>query len=194
MARVVCSLAQPEASEAKSGGLNSRAAEPIIKWFHTIVADSHWRLSPSRFASWKQLVRLQAWVQSYVCNCRAPVAGRQSGGLFPEKIEDAEMALIRSAQRDEFSEYDLLKKNKPLPSASKLQNLQPRIDESGAIRVEGHTERGLPSIRGEAPNHPAEAQLGDTSYSARSAYSSKACCGCQSHMGIAHATVLGDSG
>ena len=135
-----CSLAQPEASEAKSGGLNSGAAEPSIKSFHTIVADSDWRLSPSRFASWKQLVRLLAWVQRYICNCRAPAAGRQSGGLIPEEIEDAEMALIRSAQRDEFSEYDLLKKNKPLPNASKLQNLQPRIDESGVMRVEGRTQ------------------------------------------------------
>ena len=43
-----CSLAQPEASEAKSGRLNSGAAEPSIKSFHTIVADSDWRLSPSR--------------------------------------------------------------------------------------------------------------------------------------------------
>ena len=85
-------------------------------------------------------MRLLAWVQRYVTNCRAPAAGRQSGGLIPEEIEDAEMALIRSAQKDAFSEYDLLKKNKPLPNASKLQNLQPRIDESGGMRVEGHTQ------------------------------------------------------
>ena len=50
------------------------------------------------------------------------------------------MALIWSAQRDEFSEYDLLKKDKPLPNASKLQNLQPRIDKSGVMRVEGRTQ------------------------------------------------------
>ena len=96
------------------------------------------RLQPSRFSSWNRLVRVRAWVQRFVNNCRAPISGRSSGELKCQEIADAEIGIIREAQQEAFcEEYKALVKDKTLPSNSKLLGLKPVLDEDGLLRSDG---------------------------------------------------------
>ena len=61
------------------------------------------RLQPSRFSSWNSLVRVRAWVQQFVNNCRAPAPvehnGRSSGELKCQEVVDVETEIIKEAQQ-----------------------------------------------------------------------------------------------
>ena len=63
--------------------------------------DPSWRLSPKRFSSRKRFTRVHAWVRRFVDNCRG--RARQNGELKPSEIEDTEVQVIKSAQREAFS-------------------------------------------------------------------------------------------
>ena len=62
--------------------------------------DPSWRLNPKRFSSWKRFTRVHAWVRRFVDNCRG--RARQNGELKPSEIEDTEVQVIKSAQREAF--------------------------------------------------------------------------------------------
>ena len=90
--------------------------------------DPSWRLSPKRFSSWKRLTRVHAWVRRFVDNCRG--RARQNGESKPSEIEDTEVQVIKSAQREAFpEEYLTLQRRKELPKNSKLLAFRPRLDE-----------------------------------------------------------------
>ena len=55
-------------------------------------------------------------------------------------MANAEVCLVRSAQRNAFTEYDLLKKKKVLPASSKLTQLLPVLDEDDVMRVTGRLQ------------------------------------------------------
>ena len=60
--------------------------------------DPSWRLNPKHFSSWKRFTRVHAWVRRFVDNCRG--RARQNGELKPSEIEDTEVQVIKSAQRE----------------------------------------------------------------------------------------------
>ena len=64
--------------------------------------DPSWRLNPKRFSSWKRFTRVHAWVRRFVDNCRGHA--RLNGELKPSEIEDTEVQVIKSAQREAFPE------------------------------------------------------------------------------------------
>ncbi|XP_062566817.1 uncharacterized protein LOC134229115 [Saccostrea cucullata] len=95
-------------------------------------------LDPETYSNWIRLVRVQAWVNRFLHNCRLKVMDRLAGELNAEEIEGAETQIIRTAQKCEFHcEYTLLKQNKPLEQNSKLLCLNPVIDEDGLLRCDG---------------------------------------------------------
>ena len=97
--------------------------------------DPSWRLNPKRFSSWKRFTRAHAWVRRFVDNCRG--RARQNGELKPSKIEDTEVQVIKSAQREAFpEEYLALQRRKELPKNSKLLAFRPRLDEEGQMRCD----------------------------------------------------------
>ena len=94
-----------------------------------------WRLNPKRFSSWKRFTRVHAWVRRFVDNCRG--RARQNGELKPSEIEDTEVQVIKSAQREAFpEEYLALQRRKELPKNSKLLAFRPRLDEEGQMRCD----------------------------------------------------------
>ena len=97
--------------------------------------DPSWRLSPKRFSSWKRFTRVHAWVRRFVDNCRG--RARQNGELKPSEIEDTEVQVIKSAQREAFpEEYLALQRRKELLKNSKLPAFRPRLDEEGQMRCD----------------------------------------------------------
>ena len=97
--------------------------------------DPSWRLNPKRFSSWKRFTRVHAWVRRFVDNCRGHA--RLNGELKPSEIEDTEVQVIKSAQREAFpEEYLALQRRKELLKNSKLLAFRPRLDEEGQMRCD----------------------------------------------------------
>ena len=95
-------------------------------------------VNPENCSRWMRLVRVQAWVNRFIQNCRLQTSDRLVGELKTDELEEAETQIIRTAQRSSFYlEYKLLKQNKPLPQNSKLLSLNPVIDEDGLLRCDG---------------------------------------------------------
>ena len=100
--------------------------------------DKTWRLDPQRFSDWSWYIRVFARVKRALYNMRNPDHRKAERELMIDEIKEAEQDVMRLAQQDSFHEdYELVKRNKPLPSSSPLIKLNPRIDESGVIRSDG---------------------------------------------------------
>ena len=65
-------------------------------------ANQSWHLNPTHFSSWKRFTRVHAWVSRFVGNCSTHARGK--GELKPSEIEDTEVQIIKSTQREVFSE------------------------------------------------------------------------------------------
>ena len=89
--------------------------------------ESVWRLKPQNFSSWKRLNRIFAWVMRCITNCCLTKDNRVlDNELNVEEIADAENCIVRTAQREAFSEeYTALLKGRKLSSQSKLLGLSP---------------------------------------------------------------------
>ena len=97
--------------------------------------DPSWRLNPKHFSSWKRFRRVHAWVRRFVDNGRG--RARKNGELKPSEIENTEVQVIKSAQREAFpKEYLALQLRKELPKNSKLLAFRPRLDEEGQMRCD----------------------------------------------------------
>ena len=75
-------------------------------------------------------------------NCRLKREERHWGTLCTAEIEDAEITIIKHAQKESFTdEYSALVNNKDIHTnvqkTSKLLSLNPIIDEDGLIRYDG---------------------------------------------------------
>ena len=71
-------------------------------------------------------------------HCLLPIGRRTRDELTVEEIQDAEIRIIKAAQKRSFeTEYSALSSGKPLPMSSKLLALKPRLDEDGVMRSEG---------------------------------------------------------
>ena len=97
-------------------------------------------LDPERYSKWSHLLRLMAWVIRFLENCKRCRDGapKLMGELTVNELEDAKEIFVRQAQHEAFGEeIAAIKRNKPLPPASKIRSLQPRRDESGILRCGG---------------------------------------------------------
>lgn len=99
------------------------------------------RLEPKRFSSWLRLTRIQAWIYRSLNNYLPPRGRRTKDELTVEEIQDAEIRIIKAAQKRSFeAEYSVLSSGKSLPMSSKLLALKPRLDEDGVMRSDGRLE------------------------------------------------------
>ena len=99
-----------------------------------------WRLQPTLFSSWQRMVRIRAWVNRFIINCRN-ADNRIRGELTPDEIRETENAIIAEAQRESFPlELHSLQSGKELPKNSKLLGLRPRLHEDGLIRSNGRLQ------------------------------------------------------
>ena len=107
----------------------------------TVVRPSQatdWRLSPTRFSNWIRLIHVHARVRRVLHNMSKRGEKQSSKALLPEEIREAEVEVVRSCQREAFSnEYKALVSRKPIPSKGPLIKLNPVLDEEGCIRSNG---------------------------------------------------------
>jgi len=95
------------------------------------------RLQPSRFSSWRRLIRVVAWTLRFIDNCRKENKLNQTE-LSAEEMSDAEYQVIKEMQRKAFKgEYQSLVNHKQLPTSSKLLGLCPKLDSEGVMRSDG---------------------------------------------------------
>ena len=100
-----------------------------------LMTETPSRLQPSRFPSWRKLVRFREWVGRFVNNCRIHINERSYGGLACQEIADAEIEITKKVQQEAFHEYyKTLGEQKALPSNSKLLSLKLVLDEDGLLR------------------------------------------------------------
>ncbi|XP_071095446.1 uncharacterized protein [Haliotis cracherodii] len=100
--------------------------------------DQTWRLDPCRFSDWKRLCRVFAWVYRFLSNSRTQKDMRRKEELDLEEIEGAERKLISEDQKEAFpKEYWALYHGSRIPPKSKLIGLQPFLDETGVMRLNG---------------------------------------------------------
>lgn len=98
----------------------------LAKTFDSRDIESY--VKPENYSSWTRLVRVQAWVNRFIQNCRLKFKDRLIGELKAEEIEEIETQIIRTAQRNSFYlEYKLLKQNKPFQQRNKLLSLNPAM-------------------------------------------------------------------
>ena len=102
--------------------------------------DKDWRLSPCRFSSWSRLVRVLAYVQRFITNCRRKKDERGQGSLKLDEISDAEHVLIRHCQHDSFQDEIKQLQKGCVGSKSSIDALSPRLDKDGIIRATGRLE------------------------------------------------------
>lgn len=68
-----------------------------------------WRLHPTRHSCLQKLVRIRAWMQRFLSNCRLKAGDRKSGELTAGEIQETEEDIIREAQQVAFpNEYQAL--------------------------------------------------------------------------------------
>ena len=80
-----------------------------------------------------------AWVNRYIDNCGKQKEDKKSGELQADELKRAERQLIQYAQVIEFrEELKALASQKSFPANSKLLGLQPKLDDDGLMRSDGH--------------------------------------------------------
>ncbi|XP_041784360.1 uncharacterized protein LOC121602553 isoform X2 [Anopheles merus] len=103
----------------------------------------------TRFSKWQRLLRAVAYVYRFITNCRKGKL-KQRGELTQDELVQAENAIYRQAQRDEYAdEIGMLSDielqcqpwKKPLKKTSPLYQLSPFIDEHKVLRMKGRIEK-----------------------------------------------------
>ena len=87
------------------------------------------RLNPSRYSSWRRLVRVTAWVKRFLTNSKTPLESRNlAASLSDRELLFAKQHWVRQAQAEVF------------PGGTKDQRLiqlTPMLDSDGLLRIDG---------------------------------------------------------
>ena len=77
-------------------------------------------------------------VDRFLENSRLPAALQREGAIQPDEVASAGMRIIKQAQQEVFKEeIRAVKTGKELPSGSKLQALEPVLDEDRILHCDG---------------------------------------------------------
>lgn len=83
-----------------------------------------------------------AWCRRFKVNCFKPREGRQVGPLTLVEIRNANICLVKIAQRECFlNEIEALAAGKSLDSKSSILNLNPFIHSDDTLRVGGRLDQ-----------------------------------------------------
>ena len=79
------------------------------------ISDPKWRLDPVHYSCFVRLVRVLAWVNRFIDNCRLKREERRGGTFCTAEIEDVEIMIIKHAQKESIKEeYIVLINNKDI--------------------------------------------------------------------------------
>ena len=93
---------------------------------------------------------------------------RTYGELLADELKNAEIQLVRHAQSTEFQlEWKALSRGSSLPANSKLQGLQPKLDEDRLLLSHGRLKHAefLSLARRSISCHITKKRLGDETHS-----------------------------
>ncbi|XP_035205738.1 uncharacterized protein LOC118180776 [Stegodyphus dumicola] len=92
-----------------------------------------------KYSSWTKLLRVIAWCLRFIANVKRSSITRTKSNFLPSgELAVAYSWVIKSVQMQEFSEeIDHLKKRKLVSPRSKLNMLNPFLDDEGILRVGG---------------------------------------------------------
>lgn len=83
-------------------------------------------------SSLSKVIRIISWIRRFIYR------KTKSAFLLLQEIREARLMVIKQVQADEFSEeIGLLKHGKSVSKSSKLNNLDPMLDENGVLRLSG---------------------------------------------------------
>ena len=118
----------------------SKSLQKIIT-MHISSRIEAWIVQPSKYSKWLRLVRVNAWIERFIHNCCSPKELKYIGELTAEEIDDAEIRIIRTMQKEEFpDEYKSLQKGKEVSVSSKILHLYPKLDDDGIVRSSGRLQ------------------------------------------------------
>ncbi|XP_036341135.1 uncharacterized protein LOC118750530 [Rhagoletis pomonella] len=94
-----------------------------------------------KYSSFPRLTRIVAYLRRFVYNSSNTPEKRLYGSLTVRELKDAELLVIRIAQRSAYAdECAILRGGKQLNASSKLFRLSPMMDDVGIIRVNGRLQ------------------------------------------------------
>ncbi|XP_017484227.1 PREDICTED: uncharacterized protein LOC108372923 [Rhagoletis zephyria] len=94
-----------------------------------------------KYSSFPRLTRIVPYLRRFVYNSSNTPEKRLYGSLTVRELRDAELLVIRIAQRSAYAdECAILRGGKQLNASSKLFRLSPMIDDVGIIRVNGRLQ------------------------------------------------------
>lgn len=90
-----------------------------------------------RFGELNRLLRVTAWAQRFVNNCRRN-ADRAEGPLSAEEIQEARLLLVRQVQKETFGEaFD---QSRRFIGSGELHSLNLFLDDKGVVRLKGRLQ------------------------------------------------------
>jgi len=108
---------------------------------HVSTQGSEISFSFENFSNLNRLERTIAWCKRFKTNCLKPKGERQLGPLTCSEINNANICLIKIAQRECFStEIRTLLKGKQIDVKSNLLKLNPFVHSDGTLRVGGRLD------------------------------------------------------
>lgn len=124
---------------------------------HVAVIQMEPAIPVDRFSSFSKLVRVTAWINRFIFNCRArcevsTVTTNSSHCLSLTELKSAERYWISFIQKETFSQEIIsLKSGKRVLRSSSLKLLNPFLDDHGLLRVGGREQH---STRSYDVKHP----------------------------------------
>lgn len=115
----------------------------LVVTAHTEFRDQMFHVS--KCSDYSHLVRLAAWVQRFIHNCRAKQKklDKLTGSLTYTEHRNAERILVAQVQKESFpNEFKSLSKGKSIDSSSKILSLNPQF-KNGVIVVGGRLRNSL---------------------------------------------------
>lgn len=106
-----------------------------------------------RFSELNKLIRVTAYCLRFIKNCKATLAGKQTGNLSREEINLSTDLLIRLSQGESFpDDLHSLRTKGYVSNKSKLKSLSPFLDSQGLLRVGGRLQHSNLTF---AQKHPS---------------------------------------
>ena len=118
------------------------AQDTTVTWIGAVEDTKNKYFSPAKYSSLTKFLRVTAYLNRFIYNCRHLKSEHRIGTLLVEEIEQARKFWIGTTQEESFpQEVAALKSKQHVSSKSKLVSLSPILDEYGIVRAGGRIER-----------------------------------------------------
>jgi len=97
-----------------------------------------------RFSKFNRFIRVIAYCMSFICNCRNPMANRQSTILSTQDLDQDLTCCVNMVQQNSYAqEMKNLMDQQEVEASSSLKTLLPFIDKEVLLRVGGSLQQSM---------------------------------------------------